>query len=250
MVTLLPDWAAEQIAGLSPSGAAVALVEWRLHPGFSAFGASFIGDSIVYLIAKRAGPRLGVEMKIALAEGISWGLANGLLYLNFADPNKGALGVTRLATRLVREGKLRSWLPHNGFSREDLHPQIADACWEAVCSGDYDVAIFKAFRALEETAVKSVPACIGKSGRTVFMTAFDDEKGLLVGLHEDIAERRSWRDLFAGAYGAFRNPPAHRSGTKPDAAAVRDELILASLLMRKLEQALISPRHPPTAPGP
>jgi uncharacterized protein (TIGR02391 family) len=235
---LLLDGTPEEIEALSADRAAVAIIEWRLSPRSITVNVGSQAAAIANHIASHHRGYRAYEFKRTILEGMSWGIANGLLFIDFGHPNHGAIAVTRLAQQLHASGKLAAWPPASGLRKEDLHSAIADAAWPSVCAGDYDVAVFKAFRALEEVVVKNVPECQGKSGMDVFSQAFNKEKGPLSDQSADVGEREAWRSLFAGAYGAFRNPPAHRSGTKADSVAVREELILASLLMRRLDAAL------------
>lgn len=226
----------DQIAGMPPSAVAIALVQWNCTPNYRPPGILFNASAIAGHFSHNGHNREGIQR--AISEGIAWGIANGLLAFAYPSLNRDDLLVTRMALRLHEEGKLPTWLPAAGFTRADLHPRIADASWDQLCAGEYDVAVFKAFRVLEESLTNAVPECRGRAGSEVFNIAFNRESGPLRDPNMELGEREAWRSLFAGAYGAFRNPPAHRSGTKLAAAAVREELVLASLLMRKIEEAL------------
>jgi HEPN domain-containing protein len=47
------------------------------------------------------------------------------------------------------------------FSREIFHPLLPDAAWNSFRSGDYDTAVFEAFKAVETAVLKKG---IGKNG--------------------------------------------------------------------------------------
>lgn len=237
-MSIFLDGPAAAISDMPPPVAAKAVVDWALGPRTRHSGLRLRAFEIVYFTQQNLGVR-HPGVPIAIAEGIGWGQAHGLFC---PDPSvaqaDGSLITTRLAKRLFETGELGNWLPAAGLRKDDLHPVIASACWDSVCAAKHDVAVFEAFRALEEAARAAQPGYDGKSGADVFSRGFNKDSGPLRDPSiVDAGEHEAWRQLFVGAYGAFRNPPAHRSDTKSDIDAVREELMLASLLMRKLDQS-------------
>ncbi|MBX9595041.1 MAG: TIGR02391 family protein [Roseomonas sp.] len=235
----LHDWPVSDLEDLSPESAARAIVVWFLSKRHDAAPVP-TQWGIASQVAKRAYPGHANlrKLQIVVAEGVAWGLANGLLCREpHSGMNHDTLAPTRLAEALYASGRLSRWLPGTGLRREDLHPKIAEACWDSICAGKHDVAVFEAFRALEEAARAAQPDYDGKSGADVFSRAFNKDNGPLRDRSAlDANENEAWRQLFVGAYGAFRNPPALRSHTKSDMDAVREELMLASLLFRRLDR--------------
>lgn len=98
-----------------------------------------------------------------------------------------------------------------------------------------DHALMAGFRRLEET----VRTRIGKdvSEAKVFASAFQGEKPCLTWTGITTAERISRGNLFVGAYGAFRNPRAHRE-LDQDRETQLSEFITLNLLFRLEAEAI------------
>ncbi len=76
--------------------------------------------------------------------------------------------------------------------------------------GDYDTAVFRAFKEVE-TRVRSASA-LGEEmiGVQLMRMAFHPENGPLTDTAQVPGERQAVSDLFAGALGVFKNPSSHR----------------------------------------
>src|SRR6516165_10041962 len=72
--------------------------------------------------------------------------------------------------------------------------------------GDYDTAVFRAFKEVE-VRVRKKAGFESEYGRQLMLRAFGDT-GPLKADNED--ERKAARELFAGAISFFKNPPSHR----------------------------------------
>jgi uncharacterized protein (TIGR02391 family) len=92
------------------------------------------------------------------------------------------------------------------------------------------MAVFAAFRELEIAVRKH--SGVTDSAKDTFYKAFGangDLRGPLTPEPMDAGEAKALREVFAGAYGAFRNPPAHRPA-HDDPAQAMWLLIFASAL--------------------
>lgn len=120
------------------------------------------------------------------------------------------------------------------FGRELLHPTIADASYGLFLVGRYDLAVFAAFRAIEEEVARK-SGCSG-SGRDLTKAAFHHQTGPLTDKLAHASEREATMMLFSGAFGTFRNPVGHRSVSYSDALEPASLLTIASQLMRMIDQ--------------
>lgn len=96
-------------------------------------------------------------------------------------------------------------------ARTLLHPRVATAALGDLEKGSYDMAVVAAFRELE-IAVRERSGS-AESAKDVFYKAFGasgKSRGPLTPEPMESGDANSLRELFAGAYGTFRNPSAHR----------------------------------------
>ena len=64
----------------------------------------------------------------------------------------------------------------------------------------------------------------------------DKEPGTLTDRSADVGEQQGLRFLFAGAFGAVRNPLGHRNFEWEDSTEAAEMILLADLLMRQLDR--------------
>jgi uncharacterized protein (TIGR02391 family) len=118
------------------------------------------------------------------------------------------------------------------FPKELLHPTIAERTWIAVMRGEFDAAVFHAFKAVE-VAVREVggfsPSDIGVD---LMRKAFNPANGPLTRNSDPPAEREALMHLFAGAIGSYKNPHSHRNVVIDDASEAQEMVMLASHLLR------------------
>jgi hypothetical protein len=109
----------------------------------------------------------------------------------------------------------------SGFTREMFHPALPDAAWNSFRSGDYDTAVFEAFKAIEVAVLKKG---LGKNGigqgdhgAALMKKAFDPKSGPLTDISAKPPSRKDRRcELFTGALEELRNPKAHGDPTISD----------------------------------
>ncbi len=118
------------------------------------------------------------------------------------------------------------------FPKKLLHPSIADKVWAAMMRGDFDQAVFIAFRTVEEE-VRSVGGYTANDiGVALMRKAFDVKKGNLTDLNRPEAEREALAHLFAGAIGSYKNPHSHRTVNLTDVREAQEQVMLATHLLR------------------
>jgi uncharacterized protein (TIGR02391 family) len=176
----------------------------------------------------------GCSYSIAAA----WGhlVATGMLAL---APDQGNLGWYFLTPR-ARE--IRSELDYKHFRHVSLYPQtsihptIKEETYAEFLRGDYETAVFKAFKTVEVAVRPHTLAPPHVVGRDLMVKAFHSETGSMRDGAERTAERESLMELFRGAVGRFKNPTGHREVNFENPAEVIEILQLASLLMRIVDR--------------
>jgi uncharacterized protein (TIGR02391 family) len=126
--------------------------------------------------------------------------------------------------------KTRGWL-----SPELLHADLIGASLRAFRSGDYDLAIFEAFKTVENEVRKLGGYPETDYGVDLMKKAFDPAGGPLTDPSAPLNRQRARRDLYMGAMGSLRNPKAHGDPTITDPREAIEELMTASLLLRMIK---------------
>lgn len=138
---------------------------------------------------------------------------------------------------LVPEDDLRA-RPRPADAAVSWHPLIRDASAALFLDGHYSSAALEAFKAVE-TRVRTLAGV--DSDITNMGQIFDEQKPVLrlngLGTRSEVDMQRGYKLLFIGAMAGIRNPLAHEQATTLEAAEAAELLAVASLLMRRLDEA-------------
>ena len=164
----------------------------------------------------------------ALMEAWVWLEREGLLV-----PNPGEQGewvvISRRGQKLRTRGQVDSYRRANRLPRQLLHPKIAQKAEALFLRGDYDTAVFQAFKEVEVEVRKAAECADADIGVALMRKAFR-EGGPLADATALKAEQQALADLFAGAIGSYKNPHSHRSVTIESTEAT-EMIVLASHLL-------------------
>lgn len=119
------------------------------------------------------------------------------------------------------------------LTREDLRLRVRDDYQ----SGDYDTAIFKAFRLIEETVRKKAGLPATAIGADLMSTAFKPKGGILK--HPAAAtegELEGFHVLMRGAIMWFKNPSSHRTVAYSSPGVVAQALGFANMLLDLIDE--------------
>lgn len=171
-----------------------------------------------------------VEVTRALMEAWMWLEREGFLAPKPGDNNNWFF-VTRRGKRVSTRTGLDAYRKSQLLPKAQLHPEIAGPCFTSFLRGEYDTAVFQAYRSLE-IAIRGA-AGLGPEVYEVILArnAFNPKDGPLTDQTLVVAEREAMANLFAGALGLYKNPHGHRKiELQPDEAA--EMIIFASHLLR------------------
>ena len=139
--------------------------------------------------------------------------------------------VTGRGKKIEKREDLDAYRKANLLPKGQLHPIIAQKVWSLFLRGDYDCAVFQAFKEVEIAVRKAGNYDKQDLGVHLVRKAFHVTTGSLTDTNLSNSEREAMSNLFAGAIGMYKNPFSHRevSVTAEEAAEM---IILASHLLR------------------
>lgn len=166
----------------------------------------------------------------------AWAFLTNELYL-IPDPTNGSNGWMRIGPRaeeLLKSDSKLEFLPNKLLDVDHLDSELRDKAATPFMTGDLDQAVFAAYRLVEGRLRK-------KSG----LKEFDGERlisrslgdsGILYNPEHSSGQKQALHKLFLGAYGYFRNPPAHKGVDYGSAREVADIIRFANVLLGEVSR--------------
>ncbi len=143
-----------------------------------------------------------------------------------------AVFITRRGKRLAESQDTSAYKRAGLFPKQFLHPFIAQKVWSAFIRGEYDTAVFQAFKQVEVSVRQAGSFGAVDIGVSLMRRAFNPNNGPLRDQTALPAEREALSNLFAGAIGSYKNPHSHRNVAVNDPDEVAEMIILASHLLK------------------
>jgi len=173
----------------------------------------------------------------AIMEGWVWLESEGLI-----APEPGKTGdwvfVTRRGQALRTRADVANYQSSRLLPRRLLHPAISRKVWVQFLRGDYDVAVFQAFKEVEVAVRAGGGYGATDFGTALMRAAFAAGRGPLSDPSLPVAEQEAQCHLFAGAIGYCKNPQSHRNVGIVDKVQAVELLLFASYLLRLVDRAM------------
>lgn len=164
-----------------------------------------------------------------LTEGWAWLESRAFVSTRYEQTSADARRVTEEGRRALDMGLARLHAAER--LSVDLLPELERARRQFL-QGDYEEAVFAAFRTLEESVRGASGASSSDLGVRLVRQAFKPNEGALANSASDPGEQEALMHLFAGAIGTFKNPSSHRTVSFDDPALAAEAVLLADLLLR------------------
>ena len=206
-------------------------------------GIGFEGLMAQFFMVQPGGYDPGYQNSVglALAEALSWLVAEGLMMLNPYQPARWYV-VTRRGSQLKTRIDVDAYRQGRALPVDLLQPRLVEKARPLFLRGDYDTAVFQAFKEVEVAVRKAGGYTNAEYGAALVKAAFHKDTGPLRDPAKLPAEREAELMLFAGAMGYAKNPSSHRDVDHERAAAAR-LIVFASALLEIVEARAPTPRE-------
>jgi uncharacterized protein (TIGR02391 family) len=186
----------------------------------------------------------------ALMEAWAWLEREGLIAERpSGESSSGQYFITRRGEKIKQAADLEAYRRADMLPRRLLHPVIAQLVWANFLHGDYDTAVFQAFKEVEVAVRVAGNYTEADYGTDLMRKAFHLTSGNLTDSSLLKGEQQAMSDLFAGASGMYRNPTAHRYTISDPTEAV-ELIMLASRLRKIIDSRVASTSTATAAPTP
>jgi uncharacterized protein (TIGR02391 family) len=154
-----------------------------------------------------------------------------MLIAHRPEQDIGWVFVTRRGRKLFAEGNLTSYT-----TASRLWPDLDDALKlnliPLFIRGDFDTAVFQAFKEVEVRVRDAGGFSADDYGTDLMRKAFNSQNGPLTDTSLPPGERDAISHLFAGAIGSYKNPSSHRDVNVNDPNEAVELILLANHLLR------------------
>jgi uncharacterized protein (TIGR02391 family) len=198
--------------------------------------------------ASYAGP-LFRQVTAVVAEAWGWLLSQGMIAPQPDSIGHGFVLVTRRGRAVRSYSDLEAYRKSLLLHEEGLDVRLAQKVIAPFRQGDYDTAVFIAFKEVEVRVREAGGYPHGEIGVALMQKALHFESGPLTDMTRQPAERQAMMFLFAGAIGMFKNPSSHRN-VEFNAAEAAPLIHFANYLLTVSRESQTEPRlivaSPPT----
>ncbi len=230
LIDYLPD--ADSLLALGPEDLGMILLQLlQKQPGGGNFTKSNLempvwnANTTAYPYHKR------MPVARAIAEAWQWLQNEGLLMVA-PDQSNDWFCLTRKGAKLKSAADVDAYRQGNVLPVGLLHLRLAEKVRPMFLRGDYDVAVFQAFKEVEVVVRKAAGLPDDLVGVKLMREAFRPKSGPLTDTKTVDGEQVATMELFAGAIGHCKNPPSHREVQITRVAAAQLIALASNLLLQ------------------
>jgi uncharacterized protein (TIGR02391 family) len=221
---------ADELLSLEPEELAVAVLEFLKASDSQVLNRYNFG--LYHTVAEYPRSKQA-EILRALMEAWVW-LENVGFIAHDPDQQGDWVFITRKGQKIKERSDFESFKNSSSLSKHLLHPIIVQKSWSPFIRGEYETAVFQAFREVEIQVRGASGLDPEDIGVQLMRKAFDSKAGPLIDHTLTKGEKEALGHLFAGAIGLYKNPSSHRQ-VDMKVAETSELLMLASHLMRIID---------------
>lgn len=178
-------------------------------------------------------------MIMRLAEGWAWLLSEGLIAPDPLENNPDWCVITRKGERFLAEDSARRLVAYKRahlLPRGHLEAKMELAVRPIFSRGDYDTAVFRAFKEVEVKVREASGLPTEMIGVNLVTEAFRPGTGPLTDKDLPLAEQEAMLSLFRGSIGLYKNPSSHRDVDFEQPIQAAEAILIANHLLRIVEK--------------
>lgn len=176
------------------------------------------------------------EIEHVLSEAWSWLESEGFLVEDPQEYTGNWVFISRRGRQIGSPEEFKRYEHIKLLPKKVLDPQLAQKIWASFIRGDFEVAIFTAFKEVEVRVRQAAGLTPQDIGVALARKAFNPTNGPLTDLNiPDTGERQAHMELFSGALGAFKNPSSHRDVDYNDPIVATSLILHANTLLKIIE---------------
>ena len=179
----------------------------------------------------------------ALSEAVEWLKNEGLLGDHPDQSHGDFLIITRRGWKLETAAAVEAYRKTKLLPKELLHSTLVDKVWPLFSRGDYNTAVFQAFKTLEIAVRYTGKYSEEDCDVELMKKAFNPESGQLTVATQADEEKQATLALFAGAMGLYKNPTCHRN-LDINAEKASEAIIFASHLLKIVDSKISESTQP------
>jgi len=146
-----------------------------------------------------------------IAEAWGWLMREGMIAERPEAATHGFVFVTRRGQNIRLHADLEAYRRAAILHDEVLEPSLSQKVVSLFRQGDYDTAVFAAFKEIEVRVREVGDFTESDLGVSLMRQAFGEKAWRLTDKARDPGEKVATMETFAGAIGLFKNPSSHRN---------------------------------------
>ena len=220
---------------LEPEEIAIPLLKYLISQNDASRGTLHLHNFIIGPDVRDYAKDKYDQIATLLTEAWIW-LEHELMLAPSPGHDKVWMYVTKRGKILADSGDINKYRKGNIIPPDALDPVLANKVLPIFIRGDYDTAVFQAFKEVEirvRSAASLPPDLLGVD---LMRKAFHFESGPLTEKDRVKGETEAVGHLFAGAIGLFKNPSSHREVNWDSAQECAELIYLANHLLRIVDR--------------